>query len=138
MPAKRLDLYEINTETWLYALSRHYRKKINLSNVPAEEWDHIAEYGFNAVWLMGVWERSPAAVEIARSDTGFVRYLNRLLPGFDASQDVTGSPYAIRSYTVDARFGGSDGLAIARAELKKRGMRLGCGSSGLLRTRFVR
>lgn len=121
---KRLELYEINTETWLYALSQRYRENINLVNVPTQEWDHIAQYGFNSVWLMGVWERSPAAAAITRADTGFMRYLKRLLPDFDASQDVSGSPYAIRSYTVDVRFGGPEGLAVARAELKKRGLSL--------------
>ena len=36
-----------------------------LDGVPAEEWDRIAALGFDAVWLMGVWERSPAGTAIA-------------------------------------------------------------------------
>ena len=40
-------------------------KTLDLSSVPASEWDAIAKYGFDAVWLMGVWERSPAGIAIA-------------------------------------------------------------------------
>ena len=35
------------------------------ASVPASEWDGIAALGFDAVWLMGVWERSPAGIAIA-------------------------------------------------------------------------
>ena len=38
--------------------------------------------------------------------------------------DVIGSPYCIRDYVVDRRFGGREGLAVARAELGQRGVRL--------------
>ena len=53
-------VYEINTWVWLSELSRKYRTKIGLSSVPPAEWEAIAAYGFDAVWLMGAWERSPA------------------------------------------------------------------------------
>jgi hypothetical protein len=36
-----------------------------LSSFPAAEWNAIAAYGFDAVWLIGVWERSPAGIAIA-------------------------------------------------------------------------
>jgi hypothetical protein len=35
-----------------------------------------------------------------------------------------GSPYCVRNYSVDPHLGGTEGLAIARAELGKRGVRL--------------
>ena len=31
---------------------------MNLATVPPEEWNQIASGGFDAVWFMGVWERS--------------------------------------------------------------------------------
>ncbi|MDF2460519.1 MAG: Alpha amylase, catalytic region [Nitrospira sp.] len=52
-------VYEINTWVWLYELSEHARGPITLGNVPKKQWDAIAAYGFDAVWFMGVWERSP-------------------------------------------------------------------------------
>ena len=61
------SVYEINTWVWLFELSRKDGKNISLSSIPAAEWDAIAAYGFDAVWLMGVWERSPAGIEIGRA-----------------------------------------------------------------------
>ena len=52
-------ILEINTWVWLSDLSQKYEVSRNLSSVPAREWDAIAGFGFDAEWLMGVWERSP-------------------------------------------------------------------------------
>jgi hypothetical protein len=41
---------------WLNELSQKDGESITLSTVPKEEWNHLASFGFNAVWLMGVWE----------------------------------------------------------------------------------
>src|SRR4051794_6663112 len=51
-------IYEINTWVWLDELSARQGKELGLAGVPASEWDAIAALGFDAVWLMGVWERS--------------------------------------------------------------------------------
>jgi hypothetical protein len=56
------SLYEISTWVWLSDLSRKYGKTSDLASVPAAEWDAIGEYGFDAVWLMGVWERRRTGV----------------------------------------------------------------------------
>jgi len=61
-------LYEINTWVWLFELSQKYGETLTLSGIPAVEWDAIAAYRFDAVWLMGVWERSPAGIAIANQD----------------------------------------------------------------------
>ena len=53
-------LYEINTWPWLAAISKTEGKTIDLGSVPARYWDQIADLGFDGVWLMGVWQRSPA------------------------------------------------------------------------------
>ena len=91
--------------------------------MPAEEWDAIAALGFDAVWLMGVWERSPAGIEIALENDGLVESFRRALPDFVAA-DVVGSPYCIRDYTVAAELGGPEGLASARKALERRGLKL--------------
>ena len=115
-------MYEINTWAWLSDLSRKYGKYINLSSVPSAEWDSIA-YGFDAVWLMGVWERSPAGIAIANQNQGLLEDFRRALPDFHLDDNV-GSPYCVRRYVVDPHLGGPEGLAVARAELSKRGMNL--------------
>ncbi len=116
-------LYEINTWVWLSELTGKSGKKITLSTVPAVEWDAIAAYGFDAVWFMGVWERSPAGIAIANQNKNLLDDFRRALPDFRLEDNV-GSPYCVRRYVVDQHFGGPEGLAIARKELAKRGMRL--------------
>ena len=116
-------IYEINTWVWLGGLGRRTGTNGGLAGVPEEEWDTIAALGFDAVWLMGVWERSPAGIEIALRNDGLVESFRRALPDFGAS-DVVGSPYCIRDYTVAAELGGTDGLAAAREALARRGLRL--------------
>ena len=73
-------LYEISTWVWLTDLSRKYGRRIDLSSVPSNEWDWIAAYGFDAVWLMGVWERSPAGIAIADQNEGLLEDFRRALP----------------------------------------------------------
>jgi hypothetical protein len=52
-------IYEINTWVWLSSLSKKLGVRLNLGGVPDPEWDAIAEYGFDAVWLMGVLGAEP-------------------------------------------------------------------------------
>ena len=58
-------IYEVDTWVWLSDLTQKLGSSVDLSCVPSAEWDAIATYGFDAVWLMGVWERSPAGIAIA-------------------------------------------------------------------------
>jgi len=116
-------IYEINTWVWLNDLSKKYDQEIDLSKVPDHEWDFIASFGFEAVWLMGVWDRSPAGIKIALEHEEIVNQFRSVLLDF-VPEDVVGSPYCIKNYTVDDHLGGPDGLAAARKELKKRGMDL--------------
>ena len=94
-----------------------------MGSVPSAEWDAIAKFGFDAVWLMGVWERSPAGIAIANQNKNLVEDFRRALPDFKPADNV-GSPYCIRRYVVDKHLGGPAGLAIARRELAKRGLKL--------------
>jgi hypothetical protein len=64
----------------------------------------------DAVWLMGVWERSPSGLAIALRNQALQEEIRRVLP--DArGKDVVGSPYCVRRYETDAALGGRDGLA---------------------------
>lgn len=115
------SLYEINTWVWLSELSRKYGKDIRLFSVPASEWDAIASYGFDGVWFMGVWERSPKGIAIANQNKSLVDDFRHALPDF-RPEDNVGSPYCVRGYVVDSHLGGPEGLAQARRELKERGI----------------
>src|SRR5262245_6419919 len=117
------SILEINTWVWLSGLSDQYGSSLKLEGVPCAEWDAIADLGFDAVWLMGVWERSPAGIEIANHNPGLVDSFKAALPDFRLPDNV-GSPFCIRRYVVEAWLGGPEGLAAARGELAKRGIRL--------------
>jgi hypothetical protein len=116
-------IYEINTWVWLDELSRKYQKPVHLATVPEQEWEVIAALGFDAVWFMGVWERSPAGIEISMRNPGLLADFRRALPDF-AAPDNVGSPYCVRRYVVDGHLGGPVGLAEARKALAKHGIRL--------------
>ena len=75
-------IYEINTWVWLGDLSRLTGRAVTLGTVPAIEWDRIAAGGFDAVWLMGVWQRSPAGIEISMRNAGLLEDFTRALPDF--------------------------------------------------------
>jgi hypothetical protein len=116
-------VHEIFTWVWLAELGTRAGREITLADVPEEVWDDVARPGIDAVWLMGVWQRSPMGAQIARDHPGLRAAHQTALPGF-TDDDVVGSAYCVRDYVVDRRLGGDDGLALARAALARRGVRL--------------
>ena len=116
-------VYEVNTAVWLDALSRAAGRPVTLADVPARDWEAITPPGVDAVWLMGVWERSPAGLALATANTELRASFRDALPDV-RTEDVMGSPYCVRRYVVDAAFGGPEALAVARATLAARGARL--------------
>lgn len=116
-------IYEVNTAIWLGDLSRAAGRRVTLADVPASAWDDVTPAGIDAVWLMGVWERSPAGLELANANAGLQSSFRDALPDLRAD-DVIGSPYCVRRYVVDDSFGGPRALAAARATLAARGIRL--------------
>src|SRR5215208_6847688 len=78
-------LFEISAWPWLDRLSRDECREISLATVPPTHWDRIAEAGFDAVFLMGVWRRSAIGREIARTDPGLAAEYDRVLPGWSAA-----------------------------------------------------
>ena len=117
------NIYEINTAVWLSRLSESYGRPITLANIPDETLDRIASFGMDTVWLMGVWERSPIAAEMSRQDESLRQEIVAILPDM-TDEDIIGSAYAVKSYTIDPRFGSVDELAQLRQRLKERGLKL--------------
>ncbi len=61
----RLVLIAKNTYVWLDQLSSEYARKIDrLDQIPDEELQKLANRGITGLWLIGVWERSPASARI--------------------------------------------------------------------------
>ncbi len=119
----RPTVYEINTAVWLERLGRERGRPLQLNEVPAAQWDALAALPVDAVWLMGVWQRSPEGLRIALANPELDAGNRAALPDL-RPDDVIGSPYCVRDYVVDDRFGGTDGLASAREQLASRGLAL--------------
>src|SRR4051812_13403008 len=120
---ERPVIHEINTAVWLGDLSQAAGRRLTLADLSAAHWAAVTPRGIDAVWLMGVWERSPAGLAIANDNPALWADFRNALPDVQTA-DVIGSPYCVRRYVVDAEFGGPDGLAAARAALADRGVRL--------------
>ncbi len=116
----RLFVYQINTWVWLNTMSRRYGETITLHNIPDVELDTIARPGVDMVWMMGVWQRSPAGRQNALK---YKHEYRGALPDV-IDDDVVGSAYALYDYEVDERIGGRDGLAALRKRLRRRGLTL--------------
>jgi hypothetical protein len=116
-------LYEINTWTWLEQLSARLKKNITLAEVPDSEWDALATQGFNIIWLMGVWQRSPISRQLALQNPANAAQFNLALPGWKP-EDVISSPYAVTAYFPDPRIGTWQALDAAREKLRARGIAL--------------
>ncbi|MEZ4515695.1 MAG: alpha-amylase family glycosyl hydrolase [Chloroflexota bacterium] len=122
LPARPV-IYEINTWVWLDELRGRLGRPVTLGTIPASEWEAVAAMPADAVWLMGVWERSPLGAAIAANDPGLMAACREALPDL-TPDDFVGSPYCVRRYEVDSRLGGRAELAAARAELAQRGVGL--------------
>jgi len=114
-------IHEIDTWPWLEGLARHAGKPVELGNVPDAELDRLTAYGFDGVWLMGVWQRSPRGREIALAHPDLQAPYRAALSDFEP-RDVVGSPYAVYGYEVEESLGGNEGLAALRERLARRGL----------------
>ncbi|MCU0246838.1 MAG: alpha-amylase family glycosyl hydrolase [Bryobacter sp.] len=110
-------IFEINAWTWCAA------HQATLATIPESAWDEIAALGVDAVWLMGVWERSGTGIRIARTQPDLQEAYRSALPDYHVT-DVVGSPYCVHRYQVEPELGGGHGLTVARGALARRGIRL--------------
>ena len=95
---------------WLDQLSKTYQRPIRrLDQVPDEELDRLARWGFNCLWLIGVWERSPASEEIKR---------------IMGNPEAAASAYSLYDYDIAADLGGDEAYQILRDRARQRGIRL--------------
>jgi glycosidase len=95
---------------WLDQLSRSYGCAITrLDQIPDAELDRLATRGFSGLWLIGLWERSPASQRIKQ---------------ICGNPDAIASAYSLYDYEVAADLGGWDALANLRERAGRRGIRL--------------
>jgi len=95
---------------WLDQLSRRYGRTITrLDQIPEEELDTLARWGFTSLWLIGIWERSPASEKIKR---------------IMGNPEAVASAYSLYDYAVSGDLGGEEALAVLEERCLARGIRL--------------
>lgn len=95
---------------WLHQMSVKYGRDIHrLDQIPDEELDILAGWGFTGLWLIGVWERSPASREIKR---------------LCGNPEAESSAYSLYDYTVADELGGVEALKNLKERAGRRGIRL--------------
>jgi len=95
---------------WLHQLSRQYGRAIErLDQIPDEELDKLRNWGFNALWLIGIWERSEASKTIKRM-TG--------------NPEAEASAYSLYDYAIAQDLGGEGAYKNLSERAWARGIRL--------------
>lgn len=116
-------IYELNAWIFLQRLSERHGRRVTLGNVPREEWRELRALGFDLVWVMGAWRRSPGARRRGLGDIALWRAYDQAL-GAWTDADVVGSPYAVYDYTLEPSLGGEHELAELRGQLHEAGLGL--------------
>ena len=99
-----------STFVWLDQLSRAYGRPVHrLQDIPDGELDIMAERGFTVLWLIGLWERSPASQKIKQ---------------IQGNRDAKASAYALDRYDIAEELGGYEGYLNLRTRAMQRGIRL--------------
>ncbi len=114
-------LYEVNALLFIRRLSEKYHRTLTLATVPEEEWQLLRHRGFDLIWLMGMWQRSPGAREQALLNSALRREYDQALPGW-TEEDIAGSPYAVHAYSLDPVLGEPGELAQLKSRLNRQGL----------------
>lgn len=106
----RLVLIAKNAYVWLDQLSRKYHRPITrLDQIPDEELDALARWGFSGLWLIGLWERSVASQTIKQ---------------LCGNSEAVASAYSLYDYQIAAALGGDAACQNLRERAWQRGIRL--------------
>jgi hypothetical protein len=116
-------LYEANARIFLKRLCDKYNRKLTLAGIPESEWKALVSRGFDLLWLMGVWRRSPGARECALADPGLRHEYGQALADW-TEEDVAGSPYAVYDYSLDPALGTEGEILELRSRLNRLGLGL--------------
>jgi len=117
------SLYQINTRVWLTELSHNLGRRATLDDIPDKALDELADAGFDWIWFLSVWRTGDVARKISCCNSEWRHEFQLTLPDL-CEEDIGGSGFAIKGYTVHPDFGGDAALAKLRARLQNRGLKL--------------
>lgn len=107
---KNFILIAKNANVWLVQLSHQYGKEITrLDQIPVKEIELLSDRGINSLWLIGIWERSPAS---------------RKIKELYGRTDTAASAYSIKDYRIAARLGGEAALDALVAHCNQHNIKL--------------
>ncbi len=105
-----LVLIAKNSYVWLDQLSKKYKRGITrLDQIPDEELETLARWGFTGLWLIGLWERSQASKRIKQ---------------LRGNLDAVASAYSLFDYAIATDLGGEESYRDLRDRAWKHGIRL--------------
>jgi len=106
----RVVLLAKSVHVWLDQLSKRYDRMIErLDQVPDEELDTLARWGFTGLWLIGVWQRSPASARIKKAM---------------GNPEAAASAYSLTEYRVADDLGGEAAFEDLANRAAQRGIRM--------------
>lgn len=99
-----------NIYVWLNQLSKKYDKNFHrIDQIPDEELNQLTIWGFNSLWLIGVWERSSASKTIKR---------------WCGNPEAEASAYSLYDYVIAQDLGGQEAFEKLKERARIRGIRL--------------
>ncbi len=116
-------LYEVNSRLFLNHVSHKHGRDLSLMDIPEEEWKSMEEAGFDLIWFMGIWQRSPGAKHEAISNNELCKRYEEVLPGWGID-NIDGSPYAIYNYRLDDNISNNNDLKTLTSRLNNIGLKL--------------
>ncbi|MBN2551378.1 MAG: alpha-amylase, partial [Spirochaetales bacterium] len=106
----RVVMMAKNAYVWLDQLSKHYQRQLRrLDQVPDEELDRLARWGFTALWLIGLWERSSASKRIKQ---------------MCGNPEAEASAYSLSRYDIASDLGGWEAFDNLKGRAWQRGIRM--------------
>jgi 4-alpha-glucanotransferase len=106
----RLVMVAKSTYVWLDQLAKKYQRPIvHLDQIPDEELDTLARWGFSGLWLIGLWERSRASQRIKQ---------------IMGNPEAVASAYSLFDYQIAADLGGDEAYRNLAGRAWQRGIRL--------------
>ncbi|MDI6785843.1 MAG: alpha-amylase family glycosyl hydrolase [bacterium] len=106
----RVVLIAKNIYVWMDQLSKKYKRSITkLDQIPDEELDILASWGFSGLWLIGLWERSSASQTIKQ---------------ICGNPEAVASAYSLYDYVIANDLGGEGALENLKSKAWQRGIRL--------------
>ena len=99
-----------NIYVWLDQISKKHQQTIQrLDQIPESELEQLSRWGFTGLWLIGIWERSPASQRIKQ---------------LRGNPEAVASAYSLFEYSIARDLGGEEAYKLLSQRAQRFGIRL--------------